>query len=216
LVIFLHLNTNNNISTDALSLIKKLHSNGASTTLLSIGSQKFNTDTSILQVTLYYYLSVKITKDNIFSFYINIPLTNVHICPNLPCLAEISLKWVLNAITTGAHVLKGKVFKNSMIDVSVSNNKLFYRSVNIVAKITSVNPSKAEELIIKSIWETDTLTSELSQLPVSQHIQKAFSRPNPKIVPIAILMAFNESYLNAKERINKEPIIRKIINEFLQ
>ena len=32
---------------------------------------------------------------------------------------EIALKWCLNAISTGAHVLKGKVYKNIMIDVKV-------------------------------------------------------------------------------------------------
>ena len=32
---------------------------------------------------------------------------------------EIAVKWVLNAITTGAHVLKGKVLKNYMVDLQV-------------------------------------------------------------------------------------------------
>lgn len=103
-----------------------------------------------------------------------------------------------------------------MVDVSVSNNKLFYRAANIVSKITSIESKKSEELIIKSIWETDSITEDLLNLPISQHIQKAFSRPNPKIVPIAILMAFNKSYEQAKETINKEPIIRKVIAEYIQ
>ena len=34
-------------------------------------------------------------------------------------LCEVALKWVLNAITTGGHVLKGKVLKNRMIDLQV-------------------------------------------------------------------------------------------------
>ena len=32
---------------------------------------------------------------------------------------EIAVKWCLNAISTGAHILKGKVFRNIMIDVKV-------------------------------------------------------------------------------------------------
>ncbi len=32
-------------------------------------------------------------------------------------LSELSVKWVLNAISTGAHVLKGKVLGNRMIDM---------------------------------------------------------------------------------------------------
>ena len=34
-------------------------------------------------------------------------------------LQEMATKWCLNAITTGAHILKGKVYKNIMIDVKV-------------------------------------------------------------------------------------------------
>lgn len=37
------------------------------------------------------------------------------------------MKLLCNAITTGAHVLKGKVFENRMIDVRVSNNKVSER-----------------------------------------------------------------------------------------
>lgn len=34
-------------------------------------------------------------------------------------LFEIAVKWVLNAISTGAHVLRGKVLGNRMIDLQV-------------------------------------------------------------------------------------------------
>ena len=34
-------------------------------------------------------------------------------------LQEMATKWCLNAITTGAHILKGKVYRNIMIDVKV-------------------------------------------------------------------------------------------------
>jgi N-acetylmuramic acid 6-phosphate (MurNAc-6-P) etherase len=32
---------------------------------------------------------------------------------------EISAKWICNAITTGAHIMKGKVFQNIMVDLKV-------------------------------------------------------------------------------------------------
>ncbi|KAH9523643.1 hypothetical protein Btru_040564 [Bulinus truncatus] len=47
-------------------------------------------------------------------------------------LEEVSLKWVVNSLSTGAHILKGKVCQNMMIDAKVSNNKLFHRAVGIV------------------------------------------------------------------------------------
>ena len=31
--------------------------------------------------------------------------------------AELAVKWTLNAVSTGAHIMKGKVFNNIMIDV---------------------------------------------------------------------------------------------------
>ena len=31
--------------------------------------------------------------------------------------AELAVKWTLNAISTGAHIMKGKVFNNIMIDL---------------------------------------------------------------------------------------------------
>ena len=34
-------------------------------------------------------------------------------------LDEIDMKWKLNAISTGAHIIKGKVYKNFMVDVQV-------------------------------------------------------------------------------------------------
>jgi len=45
------------------------------------------------------------------------------LCPHVPhlslCLAQVGIKWILNTMTTGAHVLKGKVVGNLMIDVQV-------------------------------------------------------------------------------------------------
>lgn len=34
-------------------------------------------------------------------------------------LSEMSTKWVLNAISTGSHTLKGKVLGNRMVDLQV-------------------------------------------------------------------------------------------------
>ncbi|RXN29340.1 glucokinase regulatory [Labeo rohita] len=45
---------------------------------------------------------------------------------------ELSTKWCLNAISTGAHVMKGKVYMNYMIDLRVTNSKLYRRAINIL------------------------------------------------------------------------------------
>ena len=44
----------------------------------------------------------------------------------------IYVKWICNCISTGAHILKGKVFRNIMVDVRVSNRKLYQRAVSII------------------------------------------------------------------------------------
>lgn len=41
---------------------------------------------------------------------------------------ELSTKLVLNAVSTGAHVLKGKIYQNHMIDLQVTNTKLYRRA----------------------------------------------------------------------------------------
>lgn len=70
------------------------------------------------------------------SIALNAPLVD-RISPDckflvMQLLEEVSLKWVVNSLSTGAHILKGKVCQNMMIDVKVSNSKLFHRAVGIV------------------------------------------------------------------------------------
>lgn len=45
---------------------------------------------------------------------------------------ELSTKLLLNAVSTGAHVLKGKVYQNHMIDVQVTNSKLYCRATRLL------------------------------------------------------------------------------------
>lgn len=45
---------------------------------------------------------------------------------------ELSTKLLLNAVSTGAHVLKGKIYQNHMIDVQVTNSKLYGRATRLL------------------------------------------------------------------------------------
>ncbi len=51
---------------------------------------------------------------------------------------ELSTKLLLNAVSTGAHVLKGKIYQNHMMDVQATNSKLYRRATRLlqVHKIT--------------------------------------------------------------------------------
>jgi len=53
-------------------------------------------------------------------------------------------KLILNMITTTAMIRAGKVYKNLMIDVKASNEKLFVRAIKIVCEATGATPDEAK------------------------------------------------------------------------
>jgi N-acetylmuramic acid 6-phosphate (MurNAc-6-P) etherase len=129
---------------------------------------------------------------------------------NAPIFAEYAMKLVLNAITTGGHVLTGKVYQNRMVDLRISNNKLFYRTVRIVSNIMSVSEHAAQRAVLRSIYNTDTLTHSVSELPISSHIDAA--RGQEKLVPKALLLSTGQfTCRTAAAALRKEPIVRNII-----
>lgn len=56
-------------------------------------------------------------------------------------------KMVLNMITTGAYIRRGKVFENVMVDLQLSNQKLRERSKRIIMMFADVNYEEAEEVL---------------------------------------------------------------------
>ena len=111
-------------------------------------------------------------KKNLFDndFFFQISKSNHQNLTNF--LFQFASKLVFNAITTCAHVLKGKVYENYMIDVGVSNNKLYFRSINIVSKFSNVDLKISESLILKSIYSTDQLTENILSKKISERKKK--------------------------------------------
>eukprot|EP00052_Salpingoeca_macrocollata_P020553 m.173075 g.173075 ORF g.173075 m.173075 type:complete len:639 (+) comp21291_c0_seq7:49-1965(+) len=129
----------------------------------------------------------------------------------IPVYAEFALKLVLNVITTGANVMKGAVYGNRMINLTVSNNKLYHRSAEIVSLLTGVSGAVAEgeefcagkfvffsiifrnscasfsECLLRAIYRCDKIDEAVRQLPLSTVIEKA--TPMTFIVPRAALLA---------------------------
>lgn len=66
--------------------------------------------------------------------------------------AATSQKLILNAISTGAMVLSGKVVENLMVDVKATNQKLRERCVRILCDLTTVNESEAERILAGHGW----------------------------------------------------------------
>lgn len=123
-------------------------------------------------------------------------------------LGQIQLKLTLNAISTGAFVLFGKVYGNRMVDVRLSNNKLYHRAIGIVRDIAHVSESAAKHALWRALYRTDTPHGINDDTPVSAHVAQA-ARVN-RVVPIAILLATGavSTVDDALARIAKTPKIR--------
>ncbi len=127
---------------------------------------------------------------------------------------EVALKLTLNAITTGAHVLAGKVYGNRMIDLRISNNKLFHRTISIISDLIGVSAEEALEALLKSIFQTDELTEAEREAPISACIEAA--KNVEKVVPKALLIATGQfTYTSASEALARNPIVRSVISEYV-
>ncbi|MGQ9649825.1 MAG: hypothetical protein ACUVXJ_06930 [Phycisphaerae bacterium] len=137
----------------------------------------------------------------------NVPKT---IIPGAAVFEEFGTKLILNALTTGGHVLSGKVYQNRMVDLRISNNKLFYRTIGIIQHITGVSAEAAKRYMLRSIYGTDRVTPGMMNAKPSQHVKASASVP--KIVPKALIMAIGRTRLAEAEKLLKqEPIVRAAI-----
>lgn len=66
--------------------------------------------------------------------------------------AATAQKRALNAISTTAMVLSGKVVENLMVDVKANNQKLRERCVRILRDLTTVSESEAERVLAAHNW----------------------------------------------------------------
>uniref|UniRef100_A0A9J7XUG3 Glucokinase (hexokinase 4) regulator n=1 Tax=Cyprinus carpio carpio TaxID=630221 RepID=A0A9J7XUG3_CYPCA len=89
---------------------------------------------------------------------------------------ELSTKWCLNAISTGAHVLKGKVYMNYMIDLRVTNSKLYRRAINILQRFTGCSKGECERALLRAIYSTDDLSEDMTSADVWKHTDVANRR----------------------------------------
>ena len=69
--------------------------------------------------------------------------------------AGTAQKLVLNLITTTAMIQLGKVKDNKMVDMQLSNNKLFNRGVKMIMKELNINYEKASTLLTCLLYTSD-------------------------------------------------------------
>ena len=128
---------------------------------------------------------------------------------------QLGIKLVINALTTGAHILAGKVYGNRMVDLRISNNKLFFRTVGIISDLIAVDEKQATDALLRSIYETDTLANDHRDAAISACIERAKSVD--KVVPKALLLATGRFTLaEATAALQRDPIVRTAIGQYVQ
>lgn len=132
-----------------------------------------------------------------------------------PCpLADLAVKYIFNAISTAACVVKGLVYSNRMINMGISNNKLFFRAVRIIQDVASVDEATARESLLRAIHGIDSeevrrrMIDDEEWRAISHHVVVA--TPKPQVLPHAILLASDSrlSYAQAHEALEREPLLR--------
>lgn len=128
---------------------------------------------------------------------------------------QLATKLVLNAVSTGAFVAAGKVYRNRMVDLRISNAKLYARACALVAALAHVPREVAEACVLRAI-HTDAVCASpeayaaLVDAPVSLHVRTAYAQD--KVVPAALLLAAGvPSLACARAALRDVPVVRTAI-----
>jgi len=153
--------------------------------------------------------------------------------------SQLAVKLALNAITTGAHVRKGTIVRNRMVNVSITNAKLFHRAVGIVAEVAQCGAAEAQRSVVRAIYRADAGTgagadeggagdssgaqaappalAALEARSTLEHVAAAATQRG--LVPIAILLAQaaargaprGMTVADAEAALRREPVIRRAL-----
>ncbi len=146
---------------------------------------------------------------------VSVPRVPASILGGASIPAEFATKLVINALSTGAHVLSGKVYGNRMVDLRISNAKLCHRAVRIIQDTTGVSAEVARRCLLRSIYQTDRLTRTMLRARPSQHVEAATNMA--KVVPRALILAASgTAYAEADRALRKEPIVRVAVGRLLK
>ncbi|XP_056623742.1 glucokinase regulatory protein isoform X2 [Triplophysa dalaica] len=123
---------------------------------------------------------------------------------------ELSTKCCLNVLSTGAHVLKGKVYMNFMIDLRVTNSKLYRRAINILQRFSGRSKPECESALLRAIYSTDDVSEEMTSADVRTHTQLA--NRSDRVVPTALVMIHRGcSLTEAKHHLDSHAVIRDAV-----
>ncbi len=117
------------------------------------------------------------------------------------------IRSLLVHLSTGSFVLSGKVYENKMIDLRITNKKLFLRAIRIVNHITRKDENDIEKALLRSIYEGAVPSGN----NLADHIALSATREN--IVPLTILSLVypQKSLDDLKSMLKGKPIVRKLV-----
>ena len=119
----------------------------------------------------------------------------------------LDAKLALNSISTTGFVRAGKVYGNRMLDLMLSNSKLFDRACRIVSDLAAVELEAARRSIVAALWLEDAPDAGRLALPVTEHLARA----RAGVVPLALLHARGISLQDAQDALAREPIVREAL-----
>ncbi|KAF5913049.1 hypothetical protein HPG69_009000 [Diceros bicornis minor] len=127
---------------------------------------------------------------------------------------ELSTKWVLNTVSTGAHVLLGKILQNHMLDLRIRNSKLFWRALAMLQRFSGQPKARCIESLLQVIHFPQPLSDDIRASPISFHIQVAHEKE--QVIPIALLsLLFQCSIPEAQAHLAAAPSVCEAVRSAL-
>ncbi len=131
---------------------------------------------------------------------------------SLPVRGFLPTKLLLNAISTGAFVRAGKVWGNRMIDLALSNHKLFDRACRILEDLRGKPADACYRSLVAAIWGEDRPERDLLRLPAEAHLAQVRAQGGAcGYVPLAMLHLEGMELAAGRRALAKEPLIRNLL-----
>ena len=110
-------------------------------------------------------------------------------------LGHITLKLALNAVTTGAFTARGCVVGNRMVNMMLTNQKLFLRAVGIASDVAGVSAAAARRALLRAAYGADDISAiEAEEAADARAIERHVARASvvEKCIPTALLLCLLE------------------------
>ena len=130
---------------------------------------------------------------------------------SLPVKGFLQSKLALQAISTGAFVMAGKVYGNRMIDLRIGNRKLFARARRILEDLLGISEQDALRSLLAAVYGEDVVLAQRFGAPVEEHVRRACVVDG--VVPLAFLHAKGLSLVEAREVLRREPASPHLASE---